>query len=107
MEHQKTTVKYATEFPYLNDKDIHSLKLDIVYRILSTVKATDSEVELIKRKRRNLQKSHFKQKKDFDIKTCIEDIGRKLSDLEKEKNELIKRRIELIEEIDLYKMCCN
>ena len=98
------TVEIKTEFPYLNDENIQLLKPAVLYRILGSVKATDEEVELIKQKRRRLQKLHFKHKKESCIRAVLEEMGGELEDLVGEKNELIKMRQELKVEIGQYRM---
>ena len=97
---EKNTVEIGAEFPFLNDENILHLKLTVLYRILGSVKATDKEVELIKWKRKKLQKLHFKQKNDFIFKKSIEDIQK----LEAERNALLEIRSELEREIIQYKM---
>ena len=97
---EKNTVEIGTEFPFLRDEDILNLKLNVLYRILGSVKATDIEVELIKRTRRKLQKIHFKQKNDHNMQSTIES----LLQLKAEKNALLELRCQLEREITVFKM---
>ena len=99
---ERDTTEVKSEFPYLNNEDIRHLKLAILYRILGSVKATDKEVELIKQKRRRLQKLHFKHKKDSLTNAAIEEMGTELEDLMEEKSELVKMREGLKVEIGQY-----
>lgn len=93
-------VQVSNEFPYLQDHDIQNLKLTVVYRILGLHKASDHEVELIKLKRRRLQKLRHKQKKVSMLKSFYEDV----ETLEAEKERLQEVKICLENEISYYKI---
>ena len=97
---EKNTIVITKEFPFINDEYILHLKLNVLYRILGSVKATDKEVELIKKMRRRLQKFDFKQRKECFLQSLTEDLRQ----LEMEKNSLLKIRTELEMEITEYKL---
>ena len=97
------TIEVMAEFPYLSDENIQHLKPSVLYRTLGSVKATDTEVELIKQKRRRLQKLHFKHKKDSIMNEILDEMNMELEDLVGEKNELLKLRQELQIEIGQFK----
>ena len=98
-------VKTQPNFPYLSDKDIHDLDLSVMYRILGSLKVSDSEVHLIKQKRRRLQKLQFKQNKELASKNFLEETGEKIVELKNDKEELITNKMELVNEIEYYKTC--
>ena len=96
---EKNTVEIGAEFPFLRDEDILNLRLNVLYRILGSVKATDIEVELIKRKRRKLQKIQFKQKNDYIMQNTIESLEL----LKAERNALLEICCQLEKEIIMFK----
>ena len=98
-------VRTQPNFPYLSDEDIHDLDLFVMYRILGSLKASDSEVELIKQKRRRLQKLQFKHKKELQTKNFLKETGGKIIKLENEKKKLMTNKMDLVTEIEHYKMC--
>lgn len=99
-------VKTEVKFPYLSDDDIHNLELSVLYRILGSFKASDSEIELIKQKRRRMQKLQFKHKKDLATKNFIKETVGEIDGLESEKKELMTHKKDLVSEIEHYKKMC-
>ena len=90
-------------FPYLPDTFIRELKLSEFYEALSGTSATSEEVELLRVRRRRLQKSHFKQKYDQKGRVAFSQLERSLEELSVEKEELIKLKSKLQTELEFYK----
>ena len=90
-------------FPYLLDTFIRELKLSEFYEALSGTSATSEEVELLRVRRRRLQKSHFKQKYDQKGRVAFSQLERSLEELSVEKEELIKLKSKLQTELEFYK----
>ena len=90
-------------FPYLTDTAIRELKLSEFYEALSNTGATNEEVELLRVRRRRLQKSHFKQKYDKKGRVAFMELEKSLEKLSVEKEELIKLKTKLREELEFYK----
>ena len=94
-------VQVSNEFPYLQDDDIQNLNLSVMYRILGLHKASDYEVELIRQKRRRLQKLRHKRKNVSMLKSAHQN----LKALEAEKQKLKEIKLCLEKEISHFKMC--
>ena len=94
-------IQVSNQFPYLQDHDIQNLNLAVMYRILGLQKASDNEVELIKQKRRRLQKLRHKRKNVDMLKKNHEDVKA----LEVEKQRLEEMKLCLENEISHFRMC--
>ena len=90
-------------FPYLPDSAIRELKLSELYEALSATCATNEEVELLRVRRRKLQKSHFKQKYDKRGRVAFRELERSLEQLSEEKEELLKLKSKLQRELEFYR----
>ena len=96
-------INISKTYPYLEESDIHHLKLSDLYRILGSVNASNDEVEQIKQTRRRLQKLHYKQKRDGCLKDENNVMSHNLSEMLSLKEELYQEREELKSEISQYR----